>query len=460
MKKITTELKEHFIAIYETVRDEIASWLQIARDAWPLLLLLGMGLGGALWFAKPAPPDHVYLAASDPGGEFYAMGKQYVEFFREQGVTLELVPSHGGKQNFDFLKNKQDPVQAAFVQSGIVPVDETAGLLSLGSINYQPLWFFYRGTDDQEAEEKIGKFLSRKISIGPEGSSTRIQALRILALNGFQPTPNMLALSHDEAIAALRRGDIDGMFIVHGINSRRIQDLLHDTKLRLASFIRAQAYARQMDYISVLEVPMGGFDLARNFPPRDTQLLTTTASLLVDSELHPAIQMLFLQAATAINGRGDYFARIKEFPAYRDATVPESPVAMRYHKSGPPFLMHYLPFWIAEFIDRLAVLILPLVAFAYPILSKIPGYRLNRLRARLAKSYGELKFLEADIVNHYKSEAHEEYRQRLGDLELNVVATRIPLSLTEYYFGLRTHIDYVRDKLMQSRKAVSEAAKS
>ena len=383
------------------------------------------------------------------------MGQQYVEFFREHGVTLELVPSHGGKQNFDFLKNKQDPVQAAFVQSGIVPADETAGLLSLGSINYQPLWFFYRGVDDQEAEEKIGKFLSRKISIGPEGSATRVQALRILALNGIQPTSNMLALSHDEAIAALKRGEIDGMFIVHGINSRRVQALLHDTKLRLASFIRAQAYARQMDYISVLEVPMGGFDLARNFPPRDTQLLTTTASLLVDSELHPAIQMLFLQAATAINGRGDYFSRIKEFPAYRDATVPESPVATRYHKSGPPFLMHYLPFWIAEFIDRLAVLIVPLAAFAYPIASKLPGYRLNRLRARLAKSYGELKFLEADIVNHYRSDSHEEYQQRLSNLELNVVATRIPSSLTEYYFGLRTHIDYVRDKLMQSQKAAS-----
>jgi TRAP-type uncharacterized transport system substrate-binding protein len=452
MKNIVNELREHSIAIFETARDEIASWVQIVRDAWPLLLLLVIGLGLAIWLAKPAPPDRVYLATSAANGEFQAMGKEYVEFFRERGVTLELVPSKGGQQNFELLKNKQDNVQAAFVQSGIISPGESGGLRSLGSISYEPLWFFYRGMDDQGAEERIGKFLSRKISIGPEGSGTRAQALRILALNGYQSSPNMLALPHDEAVAALKRGDIDGLFIVNGINSSLVQELLHDAKLRLASFIRAHAYARQMDYISVLDVPMGGFDLARNFPPRDTQLLATTTSLLVDADLHPAIQMLFLQAASAINGRGDYFAKIKEFPAYRDATVPESEVALRYHKSGPPFLMHYLPFWIAEFIDRLAVLIVPLAAFAYPIVSKLPSYRLNRLRARLAKSYGELKFLEADIVNHYKSEAHEEYLQRLSNLEINVVATRIPSSLTEYYFGLRTHIDYVRNKLTQSAK--------
>jgi TRAP-type uncharacterized transport system substrate-binding protein len=458
MKKITNEAKEHFIAVFETLRDEIASWLQIARDAWPLLLLLAVALSLALWLAKPAPPDHIYLATGETGGEFYAMGKQYVEYFRERGVTLELVPSHGGKQNFEFLKNKQDPVQAAFVQSGIIPQGESAGLLSLGSISYQPLWFFYLGTDDKDAEERIGKFLSRKISIGPEGSATRIQALRILALNGYQPTPNMLALPHDEAVAALKRGDIDGMFIVSGISSPRILELLQDTRLRLTSFIRAQAYARQMDYISVLEVPMGGFDLARNFPPRDTQLLATTASLLVDAELHPAIQMLFLQAAGAINGHGDFFARIKEFPAYRDATVPESEIAVRYHKSGPPFLMHYLPFWIAEFIDRLAVLIVPLAAFAYPVISKIPGYRLNRLRARLAKSYGELKFLETEIIKHYKHETHEEYRQRLNELESGVIEARIPPSLSEYYFGLRANIDFVRNILNNSSKEASDPA--
>lgn len=455
MKKIGPEVKEHCIAIYETIKDETLSWIQIFRDAWPLLLLLAVILSVAILLAKPAPPDHVYLATSAPNGEFYTMGKQYAEFFRERGITLELIPTHGGQQNFELLKNKQDKVQAAFVQSGIVPPDETTGIVSLGSVSYQPLWFFYLGTDDQEAEEKIGKFLTRKISIGPEGSGTHVQALRILELNGYQPTPNMLTLPHDEAIAALKRGDIDGMFIVNGIDSALIQELLHDPRMRLTNFVRAHAYARLMDYINVLEVPMGGFDLARNFPQHDTQLLATTASLLVDSDLHPAIQMLFLQAATAVNGRGDYFAKIKEFPAYRDATVPESEVATRYHKSGPPFLMHYLPFWIAELIDRLAVLIVPLAAFAYPIISKIPDYRINRLRAKLAKSYGELKFLEAEIVNHYKCEAHEEYQQRLDNLEASVVATRIPSSFSEYYFGLRTHIDFVRNKLTQNQKAAT-----
>jgi TRAP-type uncharacterized transport system substrate-binding protein len=457
MKKTTQVAREHCIAIYETAREAIVSGVQFVRDAWPLLLLLLSGLAVAIWLAKPAPPDHVYLATSTPGGEFSAMGKEYVAYFRTQGVTLELVASQGGQQNFEMLKSKQNKVQAAFVQSGIISSGESAGLLSLGSLNYEPLWFFYRGADIPEAEQRIGVLLKNRISLGHEGSGTHVQAQRILELNGYLPTaPNMLSLGQDEAIDALGRGDIDGMFILNSIDSPPVQRLLHDPAIRLISFTRAHAYARQMNYISVLEVPMGGFDLSRNFPQRDTQLLAATVSLIVDADLHPAIQMLFLQAASIINGRGDYFARINEFPAYRDASVPESEVATRYRKSGLPFLTRYLPFWIAEFIDRLAVLIVPLAVVSYPIIGKIPNYRLERKRTRLNKIHEELKLLKTEIVTHYKPEAYQEYLQQLDKLESRVVDIKTPSSLSESCFLLTMHIDFVRSQLAQSQKSAAQ----
>ncbi|QFY41530.1 TRAP transporter substrate-binding protein [Candidatus Methylospira mobilis] len=448
MNNTTKYVLEYSIAIYETVREAIVSWMQTIRDIWPMLLLLISGIALVIWLAKPAPPNHVYLATGLPNGGFSSIGKEYVEFFRKNGITLELIASNDGKQNLEFLKNKHDKVQSAFMHSGIATSSESAGLLSLGSVNYEPLWFFYRGPDTPDAEQRIGVLVGGKISIGQEGSGTRIQAQRILELNGYQPTAsNILSLSPNEAAAALKRGDIDGMFVINSIDSPLIQALLHDPTLRLISFTRANAYARQMNYISVLEVPMGGFDLSRNFPQRDTKLLATTPSLVVEADLHPAIQRLFLQAVRAINGRGDYFSKVNEFPVYRDASIPESPVSIRYHKSGLPFLNNYLSFWIAEFIDRLVIMIVPFVAFAYPIISKLPGYRIKRMRTRLGKNYKKLKLLEIEIVNNYNREAHEEYQQCLNDIEQNILETQTPSSLSEFYLLMLMHVDFVRSRL-------------
>lgn len=451
-KKLKNEVREYTLALFETAQEKIEDII----DSWPLLLLLLAGLLCAILLAKPAPPDHVYLATGGQGGDLHALAKPYVEFFRERGITLELVETQGGMENLKLLRDKSDNVQAAFVQAGNINENESAGMVSLGSLIYQPIWFFYRGTEDQAPDEKIGKFLHSKLSIGPEGSGTHILAQRIIQLYGNGLNPDILSLPHAEAITALKKGSIDGLFIVNSIKSPFIQDLLHDPQLRLVNFVRAQAYNRQMKYLSVMEVPMGGFDLIRNFPPQNTQLLATTITLLVDTELHPAIQMLFLQAASAINGRGDYFAKIKEFPSYRDSSVPESAVSIRYHKSGPPLLMYYLPFWVADFIDRVVLLIVPLIVFAYPIISSLPTYRLKRLRAKLASCYGELKFLEAEITQRYQDSEHDQYLRRLNKLETAVLSAYVPKSITEYYFGLRTHIDFVRNKL--ARHAVKMAA--
>ena len=162
------------------------------------------------------------------------------------------------------------------------------------------------------------------------------------------------------------------MFLVDGLESADVQTLLKDPEIRLANFRRAAAYTRLLPFIEKLEVPMGGFDLVRNFPPQDTQLIATTTNLLIDDRMHPAIQMLFMQAAQEINGKESYFARRGEFPSFKDPTVPESKVAVRFHQKGPPFLMDYLPFWLAEFIDRMFFLLLPFFAFAYPVIKVIP----------------------------------------------------------------------------------------
>jgi TRAP-type uncharacterized transport system substrate-binding protein len=451
------DLRKGAGTIYETTVEELKIWQEFVRDAWPLLFCLFVALGLAIWLAKPAPPKRVLMATGLSGSYYNVMAKKYVEFFRKNGVALELFTTHGAQENLARLKDRKDRVQAAFVQGGTVESGDTSGLLSLGSINYEPMWFFYRGKDIMKHDEDIHRVLNMKIAIGPEGSGTHMQAMHVLKLNGVAPTATLLTMLKHESVQALQRGEIDAAFLVDSYESADVQVLLKDPKIRLANFRRADAYSRLSPFIEKLEVPMGGFDLVRNFPPQNMQLIATTTNLLIDDRMHPAIQILFMQAAQEINGKESYFARRGEFPSFKDPIVPESKEAVRFLQKGPPFLMHYLPFWLAEFIDRMFLLLLPFFAFAYPVVKVIPQYRFNRLKTRIDNVYGELKFFEQELSQTYDSARYNEYIQRIDGIERKAFVMRLPKDLASNYYSLRKDIDFVRSRLSHENPYAAKA---
>jgi TRAP-type uncharacterized transport system substrate-binding protein len=249
-------LREHVSTIYETTVVELKNLQNFVREAWPMLFLLLAALGLAILLAEPAPPKRV-LMASGIGGSYNALAQKYVEFFHKNGVTLELFPTRGAQENLDRLRDRQDPVQVAFVQGGMVKPGDTSGLLSLGSIAYEPVWFFYRGSSIIGNDEDIHRVLKMRIAIGPEGSGTHTQAMHILKLNGVAPTSTLLTMPNHEGVQALQRGEIDAVFLVDGFESANVQALLKDQNIRLANFRRAAAYTRLLPFIEKLEVPMG-----------------------------------------------------------------------------------------------------------------------------------------------------------------------------------------------------------
>ncbi len=446
MGSIKEDVKEHIVASHEILRDRWSHWVQILKEIWPLILLLVFATGLAIWFAKPAPPSHVMIATGPKGSSAQLYASQYAKFFQRHGITLEILPTIGSNENMAHLLDRKDPVQAAFAQGGLLKPEQVEGLLCLGSIGYEPLWFFHRGGLGKKIQA-VEALRLHKIAIGPPGSGTNTLAQNILRLNSIPVASNVLQIPWPDAVNALQRGEIDGMIIVDTLEAPIIQYLLRNPMLNLASFERVSAYTKQLPFIEAVQLPMGSIDLAKNLPPHDVQLLATTVSLLIDKDLHPAIQMLFMQAMEEVNGREGFFSNAREFPSYKDPTVPESEVAIRYYKNGSPWMMHYMPFWLAEFINRMFVMLMPLIALAYPIIRSMPNFRRQRILNRLRQHYGKLKFLENDIANHYEASRRDEYIDRLDKLERDVISLKVPHSFAENYFQLRSNIDFVRDKL-------------
>ena len=66
-----------------------------------------------------------------------------------------------------------------------------------------------------------------------------------------------------------------------------------------------------------------------------------------------AFQQLFVQAARKIHGGAGWLGPADQFPSPQNTQFPLASEAERYYRSGPPLLQRYLPFWLANLIDRM-----------------------------------------------------------------------------------------------------------
>jgi hypothetical protein len=166
-------------------------------------------------------------------------------------------------------------------------------------------------------------------------------------------------------------------------------------------------------------------------------------------DLHPALINLLLEAAKVVHKSGGGFEREGEFPAPKYLDFKLSPEAERFYKSGSPFLQRYLPFWIAIFVSRMAVLLLPLVAVVLPLFKLMPLVYRWRMRSKIYRWYSRLRKFDPERHKAETSDRVQEYLVGLYRIEEKVSNLSVPLSYSEELYHLRMHIDLLRSKLKQ-----------
>jgi hypothetical protein len=129
--------------------------------------------------------------------------------------------------------------------------------------------------------------------------------------------------------------------------------------------------------------------------------------------------------------------------------------AERYLKSGPPFLQRHLPFWLAVFIDRMVVMIVPVLAILIPLVRFTPTIYAWRVKSRIYRWYGRLKVLEVDMESARGASEIRALVQRLEEIEQSVSHIPTPLAFSEYLYNLRSHIELVRARLGKLAQAAS-----
>lgn len=437
--------------------DDSPSRRDLLQLALPALIVVIAAFLLAWQFVRPAPPKKIVMSTGAAGGAYHFFGERYREKLAQEGIEVELRPSTGAVENLLRLKT-DDSVDIGFIQGGIANEPESEDLATLGSMYLEPVWVFYRG---KTQFDRLDQLKGLKIAVGQPGSGAQLFALQLLAANGVATDdPRLVTVGGMTAVDALKRGDVDAFFVVGAPQAPVVDALLHTDGISLLNFAQADGYVRHFPHLLKITLPRGAIDIRGDQPPRDIQLLAATANLVVKADIHPAIVTLLLKHAREIHSAPGLLQAANAFPTPQDHALPLHTMARRFYDSGPPLLQRYLPFWLAVLIDRLFIMILPLIAVVIPLSKVLPAAYNWRMRSRVYRWYGELKFLEAEVdasddtgndAQHISA-----FIARLDRIEQRATHRKLPLAFSNELYTLREHIALVRRRLLRLAESVTK----
>lgn len=434
------------------LRNTLLSLRDLIASAGPLAFLAVGLLVVAYWWLNPNPPKTITLATGPAQSAYEAFGMRYQEALAVDGIQVVLMPTEGSSDNLQLLRNGQ--VDAAFVRGGTSALepDDANALVSLGSLFVEPVWVFYRTEaalrlTRKPQIESLRQLQGWRVNVGSPGSGVPALIERLLEVNKLSTNSLTLTqLGQTPATVAFLAGKLDALVFASAPESLMVQMLLQTPGVQLLDFAQHEAYARRFPFLTPVSLPTGVVDLASNVPAQDVRLVASTTSLVAREGTHPALLTLLAQNAQKLHSGAGWFNRAREFPNSRASELPLAREADRAMNEPVPLLQRYLPFWLANLIERMALVLGLLLAFMLPLSRIVPPLYEFRVRSRVFRWYGRLREIEGELESG--ATAPQDLLQALAHLEAQVEKVAIPLSYADELYALRNHIQLVRNKLL------------
>ena len=448
-------MSQAFRNTFLTLRDLIVSAGPLAFLAVGLLVL-------AYWWLNPNPPKTVTLATGPAQSAYEEFGKRYQKALAADGIDVVLLPSEGSSHNLQLLRDGTADV--AFVQGGTAQLlpDDADQLVSLGSLFVEPVWLFYR-TAAAERSHKVPRLDSLRqlqgwrVNVGSEGSGVPTLMEKLLEANKMEPgAVKLTRLEQTPATMEFLAGRLDALVFVSAPESLMVQMLLQTPGVQLLDFAQHEAYARRFPFLTPVTLPRGVVDLATNVPTRDVRLVASTTSLLARDGTHPALLTLFAQNAQKLHGGSGWFNRAREFPNSRASELPIAKEGDRAMNEPVPLLQRYLPFWVANLIERMWLALGLLLVVILPLSRIVPPLYQFRVRSRVFRWYGRLRDIETQM--EARTTGPTELLQALDTLETQAEKVSVPLSYANELYALRSNIHLIRKKLLRLQAGGATAA--
>jgi TRAP transporter TAXI family solute receptor len=421
-------------------------WRLLTIGAILLLVALGWALATVL---RPAIQRTIVMTTGADNGIYRGFADRYAPILKRDGITLDIRSSSGSVQNYQRLKDPDSEYEVGFVQSGTTSPKETDHLQTIAAVSYEPIWVFYRG---DTIINRLAQLSGKRIAIGIPGSGLLNVAEVLLAYSGITGgNTTLLKMTADQAYQDLEDGRLDAAFFI-GRPDASMQQTLLNSNLKLMNFAQADALVQKFPSLSKIIFPRASTSIVKDLPQADVTLLAATALLVSKDTLHPALAYLLLDAAKTVHGGEDYFTPLGYFPNLNTEEFPISDESTRYFKSGRPFLQRYLPFWLASFVERRLLILLPFMALLIGLLQALPRMAEARIKNRLVVWYREIKSLEDEIweTRQPTPEQIAQWRNEIENIDAHASQIRIPYRYFQDVYALKQAIGVVRDRILQA----------
>ena len=440
------------------LRNTLMSVRDLLASAGPFLLIALVLLAGAYYLLDPTPPKRVVLATGPEQSDYAKLGQLYAAELRRYGIEVVLKPTHGSSANRRALHDAAQEVNLGFLRGGSSDAtraadEEKSGvpLVSLGTLYLEPVWLFYRSDAAKRLNREatltqLTELRGWRVNVGARGSGVTGLVGKLLHANGIErDSIKSSRLEETPAVVALLAGEIDALVLAAAAESPMVQMLLQTPGVKLFEFAQAQAYSRRLPFLRAVDLPRGVVDLAQDLPAHDVPLIAAATMLVAREHTHPALLQLFSQAAHKIHGGAGWLAHQHQFPSAENSELPLAKEAERYYKNGPPLLQRYLPFWLANLIERMWVVLLSIIAVLIPLARVVPPLYEFRIRSRVFRWYRQLREIEDAL--RAKTAAPAALLEDLRNLEAKTEHISVPLSYADELYALRSHIQLVRQRL-------------
>jgi len=326
------------------------NFLKYQRLMFGLLLFLVM-----LYAAISAIPSrHIKIAAGPIGGSFYEIALQYQKLLKEKGYRVEIVPFANTDEIAASLADRRNQFDVGFVANGLEGKNSDA-LISLGEIQLQPI-FIFSNNDSLRAHPILSAADLRGMNLvlPPEKSVTSQTLVSIFSLYGIDHLNTRINfLDLGEGVAELKQGKFDaGLFILAADNDS-VADLANDKKIALVQLAEQQAIVKKLPFLKDVTLPDGVFNLPRDIPSRQVNLLAASISLAARKDLPSATTYALLEAMREVHRKSSYVNGANEFPKYSDSDSDSSSEdrISAFYKNGTPWIFSHFPTAIASIVD-------------------------------------------------------------------------------------------------------------
>lgn len=422
------------------MKSQVRSFSDFFRIYGVAILVSLAALAAAIWWMEPAPPSTLRLASGAPGGVYHRWGEDYRRLLARQNIEVELIETAGAVDNLTRLASGD--VDVAFIQAGLQQGSADAPVTALASIGAEPSWFFVTG-DIQSLRDLDGA----TIAGGFENSGTLAFTRRVVSLAGLTETTEILLIGGNEAVDAIRSGQVEAAVFVSNDVTAPIDLLLRERGIRLLSFEDAQGLARRNPWLSRTALFSGSVDYRNRIPGTSIDLLSTTALLASSERLHPAFVDVLLPAAEIVHGRATLFSDLGEYPQEPRTEMAVNQSATRYFKDGPTLLRRYLPFWAASFVERAWVLVLPLLTIMFPLFKIAPPTYQWRVKSRINRFYFNLDEIEESLNRNPAIAELNEMLATVQTLDKEAASTTVPVTYMNDLYHLRRHISLIESRI-------------